>query len=347
MAKVTTFSPEEISVFCDQIAMILNGGIPIYEGTHILYEELDEGKTKHTLKTIDDFVKDGLPFHEALKESGAFPVYVTEMVKIGEMTGKLEDIMRSLAKFYDRECAVKASIRSVVGYPTVLLGMMAVVLLVLVGKILPMFADIFLELDGGTGTTIALMHNSVLVAKVISVVVLVLLALLIAGLAWYKFKGDNAVVTSFLNNNPLSAKLADKIAIGKFLATLAVMSAGGMEIIEAVKNASAVVENKRTKEKTKKCVEMLEADEKLEDAMKESRIFNSLQSKMLGVARISGSGDTILFKLSEQFDEEIGTRLSSLASIIETALVVILSTVIGAILISVMMPLMSVLSSIG
>ena len=342
MAKVTTFSPEEISVFCDQIAMILNGGIPIYEGTHILYEELDEGKTKHTLKTIDDFVKDGLPFHEALKESGAFPVYVTEMVKSGEMTGKLEDIMRSLAKFYDRECAVKASIRSVVGYPTVLLGMMAVVLLVLVGKILPMFADIFLELDGGTGTTIALMHNSVLVAKVISVVVLVLLALLMAGLAWYKFKGDNAVVTSFLNNNPLSAKLADKIAIGKFLATLAVMSAGGMEIIEAVKNASAVVENKRTKEKTKKCPFCFQ---KITD--QESRIFNSLQSKMLGVARVSGSGDTILFKLSEQFDEEIGTRLSSLASIIETALVVILSTVIGAILISVMMPLMSVLSSIG
>ena len=347
MSKATTFSPEEISIFCDQIAMILNGGIPIFEGTHILYEEMEEGRTKEILKKVDDNVKAGMSFNEALKESGAFPTYMCEMVKIGEMTGKLEDIMHSLSGFYERENLVKNSIRRVISYPTVLLGMMAVILMVLVGKILPMFEDIFLELDGGTGTTIGIMNTSILVSRIIVAVVLVMLAALLIGIIWYRFRGGSAMITNILNNNPFSAGLADKISIGKFLATLAVMNAGGVEMTEAVKNASKVVENKKTLAKIDKCISLLEADEKPEFAFKETGLLNSLYSKMFGVARMSGSGDTILFKLVNRFDDEINSRLNSLASVIETILVVVLSVIVGAVLISVMMPLMSVIASIG
>ncbi len=120
MSNVRAFSSEEISAFCDQIAMLLNGGIPIYEGTHILYEEMDAGRTKDVLKRVDENVKSGLSFSEALKESKAFPDYLCEMVAIGETTGKLEDIMHSLAGYYERESVIKNSIRSVISYPTVL-----------------------------------------------------------------------------------------------------------------------------------------------------------------------------------------------------------------------------------
>lgn len=347
MSKTIVFSPEEISIFCDQVAMILNGGIPIYEGAFILYEEMDEGKTKNVLKTVAENVKSGMAFSEALKESGSFPAYMCEMVKIGEMTGNLEEIMRSLSDYYERENLVKNSIRSVLSYPTVLLGMMAVILLVLVGKILPMFEDIFLELDGGTGTTVGLMNTSILVSEIIVGVVLVLLAGLLIIIAWYKLKGGSAIVTSILNNNPLTAGLADRISVGKFLATLAVMNSAGMEMTEAVKNASKVVENKKTSAKIDKCIAMLEADEKPEDAFKKSGLLSSLHSKMFGVARMSGSGDSILFKLVNRLDADINSRLNSLASVIETVLVVVLSVIVGAVLISVMMPLMSVIASIG
>ena len=224
---------------------------------------------------------------------------------------------------------------------------MAVILMVLVGKILPMFEDIFLELDGGTGTTIGIMNTSILVSRIIVAVVLVMLAALLIGIIWYRFRGGSAMITNILNNNPFSAGLADKISIGKFLATLAVMNAGGVEMTEAVKNASKVVENKKTLAKIDKCISLLEADEKPEFAFKETGLLNSLHSKMFGVARMSGSGDTILFKLVNRFDDEINSRLNSLASVIETILVVVLSVIVGAVLISVMMPLMSVIASIG
>lgn len=347
MAKSMALSPEEISVFCGQIAMMLNGGIPIYEGVRILYDELDDGRTKSILEQVNDVVSTGRSLNEALEESGAFPEYVIEMVRIGEITGKLEDIMKSLSRYYERECAVKDSIRSVIGYPTVLLGMMAAILIVLVVKILPMFGDIFLELDGGTGETLALMNSSMITARVISVIVLVLLAVLISVLVWYTFKGSNSAMNSMLSNNIFLRNLAYKISVGKFFSALSVMSAAGMEMTEAVKNSNKVIENRTTKANIEKCIQLLETDHRVEDAMKESGLLDSVKAKMLGVARVSGADDVILTKFSIRFDEEIGTKLNSLASVIETALVVILSVVIGAILLSVMIPLMSVLSSIG
>lgn len=347
MVKSTVLSPEEVSVFCGQIAMMLNGGIPIYEGVRILHDELDEGRTKTILEQINEVVNSGRPLSEALAENGAFPEHVIEMVRIGEITGKLEDIMKSLSGYYERECAVKDSIRSVIGYPTVLLGMMAAILLVLVFKILPMFGDIFLELDGGTGETLALMDSSVVTAKIISAVVLVLLAILISVLIWYSVKGSNSAMNSMLSNNIFLRNLAYKISVGKFFSALSVMSAAGMEITEAVKNSGKVIENRTTKANIEKCLKLLEEDHRVEDAMKESGLLDSVKAKMLGVARVSGVDDVILTKFSVKFDEEIGARLNSLASVIETALVVILSVVIGAILLSVMIPLMSVLASIG
>lgn len=347
MSRTVIFSPEEISIFCNQIAMILDGGIPIYEGTHILYEEMENGKTKEILKKVDENVRASMPFSDALRESGAFPKYMCEMVKVGENTGKLEDIMHSLSDFYEREQMLKNNIRSVISYPAILLGMMAVILLVLIFKILPMFEDIFLELDNGTGATIGLMNTSILISKIIVGVVFVLLAVILIGLLWYKIKGSGAIVTNILNNNPVSAKLADKINIGKFLATLAVMASGGVEITEAVRKSAEVVENKRTLARINNCITMLEANTNPEDAFKENNILSSLESKMYGVARISGFGDTVLYKLVKKFDGDINERLSSLSSIIETVLVVVLSVIVGAVLISVMMPLMSVIASIG
>lgn len=347
MAKSVVLSPEEISVFCGQIAMMLNGGIPIYEGVRILHDELDDGRTKTVLEQMTEVVNTGRPLSEALAESGAFPEYVIEMVRIGEITGKVEDIMKSLSRYYERECAVKDSIKSVIGYPTVLLGMMAAILIILVVKILPMFGDIFLELDGGTGEMLSLMNSSVVTARVISVIVLVLLAVLITVLIWYTFKGANSAMSNLLSNNIFLRNLAYKISVGKFFSALSVMSAAGMEITEAVKNSGKVIENRITKANIEKCIKLLEEDKRVEEAMKESGLLDSVKAKMLGVARVSGADDVILTKFSVKFDEEIGARLNSLASVIETALVVILSLVIGAILLSVMIPLMSVLASIG
>ena len=345
MADNVRFSSEEISTFCSQIAMILNGGIPIYEGVHILAEQMEPGKTKKILDQIDSEVKDGKEFHAALADSGAFPEYMCEMVKVGEMTGKIEDIMRNLANFYERESHVKASIRSVIGYPTVLFAMMAVIIVVLVTQIIPMFRDIFLELDAG-GSDSAL-QAGINAGTVIAIIVLAILAVIIFMLIWYRTPGGNKALTNLAYTSRLSGKLADKISTGKFVSAFAVMNAGGMENLEALENSRKVVENKNTLLKVDKCIEEVKGEKKLDDAMIDSGILTRLQGKMLGVASVSGNTDEVLYKISDQYDEEVNARLSSLSSVIETTLIVILSIAVGAILVSIMTPLISAIASIS
>lgn len=340
------FSPDEIATFCSQIAMLLNGGIPLYEGTYMLYEELEEGRTKDILAGIDERVKEGKPFYQALKESEAFPEYMIHMVQVGETTGKLEDVMRSLSAYYERECGVKASIRSVIVYPILLFSMMAVVLFVLVFKILPMFESVFLEMDGRSAASESMMSMSLLTGKVIAVIVAAVVVLIVAGLIWYRTKSGGNAFSSLVNGLPVTRKLADRLGTGKFLAALSVLVSSGAETTEAMERASQVVDNGRTRAKVARCRQLVSEGGKLDEAMSVSGILTGLQGRMLGIGLKSGVGDIVLQKLSAQFDAEIDDRLSSLSSYIETILIVILSVIVGAVLISVMMPLISVISSI-
>lgn len=344
--KVKLFSPDEIATFCSQIAMLLNGGIPLYEGTYILYEELEEGRTKDVLAAIDEEVKTGKPFYEALRESGAFPEYMIHMVMVGETTGKLEEVMYSLASYYERECRVKSSIRSVIAYPVMLFGMMAVILFVLVFRILPMFEGVFQEMDGRTASSENMMNMSLLTGKVIAVAVAVLVVLIVAVLIWYRSKAGGNALTAMVNGLPMTRKLAERLGTGKFLAALSVMVSSGTETGEAMERAALVVDNGRTQRKIARCRELIAEGGKFDEAMSTSGILTGLQGRMLSVGLKSGVGDTVLAKLSGQYDEEIDERLNSLSSYVETVLIVLLSVIVGAVLISVMMPLISVISSI-
>ncbi|MBO7634758.1 MAG: type II secretion system F family protein, partial [Lachnospiraceae bacterium] len=115
--KKKKFNSDEIAMFCDQIAMLLKGGISVYEGTYMLYSEMEDAKTKEVLRQIDLQVKENIPLYKALTATGAFPEYMVHMVEVGEKTGRLEDVMKSLAEYYERDSRVKAGLRSAIAYP--------------------------------------------------------------------------------------------------------------------------------------------------------------------------------------------------------------------------------------
>lgn len=150
MKKQGKFTSEELEGFCRQIAMILKSGISLDEGVYMLFEEVEDKRTKEILGKIDDMLKDNETLYHAMKETGAFPAYLLNMVHIGEKSGKLEEVLEGMAVYYERETSMKDSIRNVIAYPMMMFAMIAVILLVLVLKILPMFQNVFhnLNVDG-------------------------------------------------------------------------------------------------------------------------------------------------------------------------------------------------------
>ena len=140
-AKRLTYS--QVEFLCEQLAMILGSGMSVSEGLGLLCADSDDRVLVSACNEISSEVDRGEPLSQAMRSSGRFPEYAVDMVALGEMSGKLEDVLRGLAEYYEERDEIRRMLRSAVLHPMVLLLMMTVVIIVLVVMVIPMFGDIF------------------------------------------------------------------------------------------------------------------------------------------------------------------------------------------------------------
>lgn len=140
------FSNMELSSFCGQMALILKSGISSTEGLTIMLEDAAPGDERTVLEDLNSNMQETGSLFLALEHAGMFPSYMLHMVEIGEETGTLDEVMESLQNHYEREEAISRSIRNSITYPMIMTGMMAVVVIVLLVKVMPIFNQVFIQL---------------------------------------------------------------------------------------------------------------------------------------------------------------------------------------------------------
>lgn len=346
--KYKKFSSEELSVFCEQIAMLLHGGVPLYDGIYMLYTELEDKKRKAVLGELYHLMKDNIQLHMALQQLSIFPEYMVHMVKIGECTGKLEEVMKGLATYYERENNVKLNVRNAITYPIVLLGMMSVIILIMSWKILPLFENMFLELDQTVSAkTKQMMMVGITAGNLIAVITTIIFILTIGIVILNKTLIGNKLLHTFYNKLKTFDKLSEEMAIGKFISGMALMISSGMDMQMALESTEEACEHNKVKAKITNCKDMMSKGLSLEEAINETKLITGMDSRMLHIASKTGSMDSTFAKLSDQYNNKVTNKLSRKSTIAETVLVVTLSMSVGAVLISVMLPLVTMISSIG
>ncbi len=342
------FNSDEIAMFCDQIAMLLNGGISVYEGTYMLYSEMEDSKTKEILREIDEQVKENIPLYKALDSTGAFPEYMIHMVQVGEKTGRLEEVMKSLAEYYEREGRVKAGLRSAVAYPMILFAVMACIMVVLVWKILPMFERMFNELSSDVATSTENVLSAGLAAgRIIAVVICALFAVVLLVVLWSRTKTGSRVLAKAANGFGPIRKIMILMATGKFVSSLALMMASGTDIREGLERELENCDNEIVRKRIKNCLELYTDGAPFDEAIRKSGLIVGMEARLISVASKTGETDVIFTKLSEQYNDKTSAALGRLTTVIETTLVVVLSLMVGAVLLAVMLPLVSMISSVG
>lgn len=346
--KQIKFSSEEIAGFCEQMAILVNGGISLYDGVDMLVQEMEDKATKGILEQLDGALKKNKTFYQALKETEAFPEYMLKMVKIGETTGKLDTVMDSLALYYKRETTMQQNIKNVIAYPMMMFTMMAIILIVLIWKILPMFQTVMKELDVEAATTSTQMMNAgTTLGKVVAIVGIAAFVIISALVIWYGTKTGKRKINHFFEHFILTKKVSASMAVGKFVSAMALMTATGFDSKESLTMAEEVVENKKLQKKVKVCSDLVEQNKTLEEAVKETSLLTGMESRMISVAAKTGVTDQVFEKLAQKYEEEVDQNLGNLCARVETSLVITLSLVVGAVLIAVMLPLVSIISSIG
>ncbi|MBR0513956.1 MAG: type II secretion system F family protein [Clostridia bacterium] len=347
--KKRIMSSEELSSFCDQIALMLSSGMTLRDGIEMLAEdEMKEKNPKvHPYSNLYKVVDETGSLYVAMKENEEdWPSYMIEMVDIGEQTGRLEDIMHSLSTYYQREGRIRSAAVSAITYPLVLGVMLVIIIGVLLWRVLPIFTRVLESLGvdaSSSGSVLMRIGTIVGWAVLILIALIVVLAIVIAILL--KTKARNKVLKFLKNLFPPVRKLTEKLSASRVAGILGLMLSSGFPMENALQMAPAALADQESIDKVNFIREEMKKDETFSDALSKSGLFADFHNRMLKVGAASGHEPQVMDKIAEIYEEQVEDGLDHLISIVEPTLVALLSIVIGAILLSVMLPMAGVLSA--
>lgn len=340
-----------ISVFAESIAMMLSAGIQTDEAVHLLSNNMEEGPFKETCAQVYLGLIDGKPLHKAMKETKQFPIYAVEMVRAGEKSGYLENVLNSLATYYNEEDRLFVKMRSAIMYPAALLAIMTVILIFTVTNVLPLFLDVYSNISGELYEgSFAYVKLSLGIGYASLIVMAIGTVLALAG-AVMSGGGDSRVkLISFLEKFGPSSDAMYHMALARFTAALSTYISSGTNADRAILEATEMTDHALLRHKAQTVYEEMTAPENpknLAQAIYDNQLFDPLYARMLLIGSRSGTTESVLRRLSNSFFDDAIVRIDTLIDSVEPTLAGILTVSVGATLISVMMPLVGILGSIG
>lgn len=345
MAKQNTLSAEELAAFAAQLSLTVKTGIPLSEAIMILQEDAETDAARKLLGKILEKLELGGALADALKETGVFPVYMTQMIEIGEASGRLDHVLDSLYKYYEREDNIAKSAKSAITYPAIMLVILIAIIVILVTQVLPIFNQVFNTL-GGEMTPLA--QGAMRVGEIISnssiILVIVIAAIAVVLVIMRLTPGGRKSMSSL--GQRLFSKLSDRMAAAKFASGMSLMLASGLDVDRSVELTLPLMSNPQMYKKVAKLKEMTELGESFTGSVVATKIFSGMQGRMLTLGFKSGNLDNVMEQIADDYEKEVDERLDNLISIIEPTMVAILCVIVGLILLSAMLPLLGVMSSI-
>ena len=345
--KGRIMSSEELSSFCDQIALMLSSGMTLRDGIEMLAEDEMKDKVKvHPYTNLYKVVDETGSLYVAMRENEEdWSSYMLEMVDIGEQTGRLEDIMLNLSTYYQREGRIRSAAVSAITYPLVLGVMLVIIIGILLWRVLPVFRRVLesLGVDSSSGGVLMQVGTFAGWAVLILIGLLVLFGIVIAILL--KTKARNKTLKFLKNLFPPVRKLTEKLSASRVAGILGLMMSSGFPIENALQMAPAALADQESKERVAFIEQEMKKGETFSDALSNSGLFADFYNRMLKVGAASGHEPQVMSKIAENYELQVEDGLDHLISIVEPTLVALLSIVIGAILLSVMLPMAGVLSA--
>ena len=343
-----TLTNTELSYFCGQMSLILRAGISSIEGLYMMQDDSEAtAEEKKLYIDIKKHLDEGGYLYEALDKTGAFPPYMVKMTRIGEETGTLDNVMDALRRHYNREEEIRLSIRQAVTYPVVMAGMILVVILVLLLEVMPVFRQVFRQLGSEMTGFAGLLFNVGDAIRNYSIVFVVLLViLLVIVIICTRTDGGRKAGIAFLSRFRFFRRLRNDISTSRFADGLALALRSGFSPDFGIDMVSEIIEDKVFSGKVEDCKKRLIDGAPFDEALKESGILSGVNARMMTIGHRTGSSDVVMEQISDMSQKKIDTSISNALGTIEPVLIVVLSLVIGAILMSVMFPLLGIVSSI-
>ncbi len=338
-----------LPIFCKELYQMVHSGIPPAIGLPMLKEEETEQEVLKWLTVLCDETAKGAPLYEALRATGSFPDYMTDMVELAERTGHLENVLSSLASYYDRQNRIHSDIRNAVTVPVILFVVMVAVVILLVTQVLPIFDRVFRQLGVKMGAVASGLMQAGSALAHVGTFLAVLFGLAAAfGLAIYLVQPLREKFLAWFNARFGGKGLFKELALTRFSSAMAMASSSGLGMEESLELSGKLCSgSKEIDDKVARCKEMIGQGAPVADALTESGLYAGRDSMLLKLASRTGALPETLSDIAARKEEEYLRSIDHIVSTIEPAIVVISSALSGVILLSVMLPLAGLLSALG
>ena len=336
---------EELYAFSDEMGMMISSGVSAIQGLTMMIDESQGGEEKELLTEMEKVVGETGSLAKAIEDSKVFPDYFIEMAKMGEQTGKMDSVLINLAAHYSREMAISNAIRSAVTYPLMMVGMMLVIIIVLVTEIMPVFDRVFKQLggtmDGLSAGFLALgsfmKSNGVILLAILFVIIVY--AIILNKSTWGKNHRN-----TILYKSRRFRSIHSKIATSRFASAMAMTLSSGMDVMQALDVSGRIVEAPDFEKKLDKCKDSFAETMDIGKAFSLSGIFGGLYGRMAILGAKTGNMENVLEKVATTYQEEADEEINDFIAVVEPTLVIVLSVIVGIILLSVMLPLLNIMS---
>ena len=335
---------DDLVVFFRQLATMIDAGIPVVMSLDILIDQAENLTMKEVLRDVRDSVNTGSSLSDAMvRHSEVFSALFVNMVRAGESSGTLDEILDRVATYIEKTSALQKKVKSALVYPAVVSGMAVIITLVLILKVIPVFKDIFSGFGAKLpGPTEFLINLSDFMRANFLLIVIMLAALTVV-FKWYISTPRGRLIADIATlRAPVFGVLLKKVAISKFSRTLSTLVKSGVPILASLEIVAKTSGNLAIERAIDDVKDSVRDGESIAAPLERSNIFPSMVTRMIAVGEKSGQLEKMLTKISDFYDTQVDAAVDGLTSLIEPLIIAFLGIVIGSVVLCMFLPIFKI-----
>lgn len=332
---------DQLIMFCRQMRTINKAGLPLIQGIEALSNSMPEGILKDCLNDIVNRLESGFSLSNAMQQHRKiFNDLFVGMVKIGESTGKLDQIFWQMSLYLSRDVETRKAVKSALRYPTFVLSAMVIALFVVNLMVIPAFADMFKRF----GADLPLSTQILLSTSEFFIHYWWLLAMFITGgiigfISWVKTPEGKYFWHRSKLKIPIIGPLINKAVISRYVRSFSLMINAGLPLNQAIGLCSDVIDNAYLAKKIKKIKSGIESGDSIYRTHHKSQMFSPLVLQMINVGEDSGQIDKLLIEVAESYEREVDYDLQSMSSKIEPILIMVMTGFVLVLALGIFLPM--------
>src|SRR6202790_2155612 len=341
---------KELAIFTRQFSVMIDAGLPLVQCLEILASQQENKTFQKVLAGTRGSVEGGATLSAAMRQyPKVFDSLYVNMVEAGETGGILDTILQRLSSYIEKNVKLQRAVKSAMVYPVGVLTVAGGVIILLLWKVVPIFATLFagLGVDLPLPTKIVIGMSNMIGSIFGLLAVVAFVGILIGLKVWYGTPQGRYAIDATILRLQVIGLLMRKIAVARFTRTLGTLIASGVPTLEDLDITARTAGNAVVERALQQVRKSLEEGKSLTEPLKDSEVFPGMVTQMISVGEQTGAMDAMLQKIADFYEEEVDAAVKDLLTALEPVMIVFLGVVVGGVVISMYLPLFSLIGKLS